>query len=101
MSKADWYKLLREINGLRGDDLKMAVLQKSTIEDENELIQKYDLDYDEPTVRVATVHSRQDIILLVGQAGVIIKQLKAIRRIAFFISLILVFILFKLLLMRI
>ena len=100
MSKGDWYKILREINGLRGDDLKIAVLQKSTIEDENERVQKYDLDYDDPTVRVATVHARQDIILLVGQTGVIIKQLKAIRRVALFIFFVLLIILFKLLLMR-
>jgi hypothetical protein len=50
------------------------------------------IDYSEEEVRIATVHARQDMVLLVSHLSSISKQLRTISRFSFFILLVLILI---------
>lgn len=63
---------------MRGDRLEVAALQESVIDADREQIDRFAIDYSDRHVRLATVHTRQDIVLLVGYAAIIAKRLKII-----------------------
>ena len=70
-------KILREI-GWRGDLLNATALQKSVIDSDQEQLDM-GIDYSFQHVRLATVHTRQDLVLLVSTVGVCANRLRQIR----------------------
>jgi|JI10StandDraft_1071094.scaffolds.fasta_scaffold37518_1 hypothetical protein len=71
-------KILREIGGLRGDLLNATALQKSVIDSDQEQMDM-GIDYSSQHVRLATVHTRQDLVLLVSTVGICANRLRQIR----------------------
>ena len=54
---------------------------------------QWKIDYSEEEVRKATVHTRQDVVLVVGYLGTLNDQLGKIYRVSFLILLVLILIL--------
>ena len=54
---------------------------------------EWKIDYSEEEVRIATVHTRQDVVLVVGYLGTLNDQLGKIYRVSFLILLVLILIL--------
>lgn len=79
-------KLIREFEGVRGDLLNARAMQLGVIDDEREAISN-GRDYSDEEVRLATVHTRQDMVLLVSFAHVATRRL---RQIVWLLTLILI-----------
>lgn len=78
MRASEHKKILREIAGLRGDLLNATALQNGVIDDEQKQLDS-GIDYSEQHVRLAIVHTRQDMVLLISAANVAATRLRQIR----------------------
>ena len=78
MEASEHKKMLRDVAGMRGDQLNAAALQNGVIDSEQKQLDA-GVDYSEQHVRIAIVHIRQDLVLLISAASVAATRLKHIR----------------------
>lgn len=75
MNPQEYYEMARSLGRWGGDGLRAEALQQSVISQEA----KFAPDYTDQEVRMATVHTRQDIILLVSYLASINRRARSIQ----------------------
>ena len=80
--------ILRSVGGLRGDALDAQLLVDMTVSSEADQL-KSGVRYSPEEVALATVHTRQDILLVVRHLSVVARRLKWTNRFLVFLAVVL------------
>ncbi len=77
---------LLKMAGLSGDALEAALVQQATIHAEDNQLRQ-GVEYSDQQIGVSVVHTRQDLVLLIGYTKLVAKRLRHIRFMAFIVML--------------
>jgi hypothetical protein len=78
MRMSEHKAILRSVGRPRGDGLDAEALQQSVIDGDNEQL-RMGVDYPDEHVRLATVHTRQDLVLVVSYLASLNRRAKYIQ----------------------